>query len=74
VIVRYRGQWETAHNRDGDPKYPIRTTATGEGLGVFDQKSGKIKEMIWVLTGTYRYVSSEKPRATAAVIEWRAQP
>jgi hypothetical protein len=73
VIIRYAGQWETDHNRDGDPKYPIRTSATGEGVGVFDLGSGKFKEMIWVLTGTYRY-GPEKPRSIGSVIEWGSRP
>ena len=41
IVVRYAGKWETAHNRDGDPKFPIRTAATGTGIGVFDAKTGK---------------------------------
>lgn len=73
-VVRYTGRWESAHNRDGDPKFPIRTTASGEGVGVFDSKTGKPKEMVWVLTGTYRNgPAMVKPRATAAVIEWTAE-
>ena len=75
TVVRYSGSWETSHNRDGDPKFPIRTTATGEGVGVFDAKTGKMKEMIWVLTGTYRNgPATEKPRTTGAVVEWTAKP
>ena len=71
TVVRYAGRWESAHNRDGDPKYPIRATATGEGVGVFDTRTGTMTEMVWVLTGTYRNgPASEKPRTTAAVIEW----
>ena len=75
TVVRYSGSWETAHNRDGDPKFPIGTTATGEGVGFFDVKTGKLNEMIWVLTGTYRNgPATEKPRTTGAVIEWKAKP
>lgn len=75
TVVRFSGSWETAHNRDGDPKFPIRTTATGEGVGVFDARTGKMKEMIWVLTGTYRNgPATEKPRTTGAVLEWTAKP
>ena len=75
IVVRYGGRWESDHNRDGDPKFPIHTTATGEGVGVFDAKTGKPKEMVWVLTGTYRNgPPTVKPRTTAAVIEWTAAP
>ncbi len=75
IVVRYAGRWESTHNRDGDPKYPIRATATGEGVGVFDNRTGTMTEMVWVLTGTYRNgPATEKPRTTAAVIEWTSNP
>ena len=75
VVVRFSGRWGTAHNRDGDPKFPIRATATGEGVGVFDSKKGEPINMVWVLTGTYQNgPASARPRATAAVIEWTAGP
>ncbi|MBX9578789.1 MAG: hypothetical protein K2X87_00635 [Gemmataceae bacterium] len=71
AVVRYAGTWETFHNRDEDPKYPVRTAATGEGVGVLDAKTGKLTAMAWVLTGTYRsHPAIDRPRATAAVIEW----
>ncbi len=73
IIVRYSGKWETAHDRDSDPKYPIRTSASGEGVGVFDAKTGKAVALAWVLNGSYRAGPlTEKPRPTAAVIEWLA--
>lgn len=74
AVVRFSGQWETAHNRDGDPKYPIRTTATGEGVGVVDTRTGKPTAMVWVLSGSYRNSPpGDKPRPTVAVIEWSAR-
>lgn len=74
-VVRYIANWQSAHNRDGDPKFPIRATATGEGVGVFDTKAARPKELVWVLTGTYRNgPASVKPRTTGAVIEWTAAP
>jgi hypothetical protein len=70
-VVRYTGTWETFHNREDDPKYPVRTAATGEGVGVVDTKSGKLTAMAWVLTGTYRsHPAIDRPRRTAAVVEW----
>jgi hypothetical protein len=75
AVVRYAGRWESAHDRDGDPKFPIRTTATGEGVGVFDTRTGKLTAVTWVLTGSYRNgPPGEKPRPTAAVVEWVAAP
>ena len=75
VVVRYAGRWETAHDRDGDAKFPIRTSASGEGVGVFDVKTGKAVAVAWVLSGTYRAgPATEKPRSTAAVVEWSAGP
>jgi hypothetical protein len=75
AVIRYRGQWETAHNRDGDPKYPIRTNADGEGVGVFDVRKGKLTSLVWLLNGSYHNSPpGDKPRPTAAVIEWSAGP
>jgi hypothetical protein len=74
AVIRYLGQWETLHNRDGDPKYPIRTSTTGEGVGVFDIKSGKMTSLVWVLNGAYNNDPKGKSKPTAAVIEWSAGP
>jgi hypothetical protein len=42
---------------------------------VFDTRRGTTKEMIRVLTGTYRNgLPAERPRATGADIEWTAEP
>lgn len=71
AVIRYAGQWNTAHNRDGDPKYPIRTEATGEAVGVFDVEKKKLTALVWVLNGYYRNSPpGDRPRPTAAVIEW----
>lgn len=72
AVVRFAGKWESAHDRDGDPKFPIRAAATGEGVGVIDTKTGKMTALTWVLTGTYR--TGTQPRPTAAVVEWAAGP
>jgi hypothetical protein len=74
AVIRYSAQWETAHNRDGDPKFPIRTTANGDGVGVFDTQTGKMTAMMWILGGSYRNgPSTEKPQPTAAIVEWTAE-
>lgn len=70
AIVRYSGKWESAHNRDGDLKLPIRTSSEGEGVGVFDLKAGKPTAMAWLLRGSYLNSPPAKARPTAAVIEW----
>jgi len=72
-VVRFTGQWETKHNRDGDPKFPIHTAATGEGVGVVETRTGKMTAVVWLLKGTFRNSPPEKERATAAVIEWSAE-
>jgi hypothetical protein len=75
IVVKYAGRWETTHNRDGDPKFPISTSASGEGVGVFDAKTGKAQAVVWLLRGAYRTGGpTVKPRPTAAVIEWYAGP
>lgn len=67
-VIRYRGVWESRHNRDNNPKFPIRATATGEGIGVYDPTAKRMRSLIWVLTGSYRNGSGATP--TASVIEW----
>jgi hypothetical protein len=71
AVIRYTGEWETFHNRDGDPKFPIRSAATGEGIGVFDTQKGKLTNLVWVLKGSYcNSPPAGKWKPTAAVIEW----
>jgi hypothetical protein len=71
AVIRYTGEWETFHNRDGDPKFPIRSAATGEGIGVFDTQKGKLTDLVWVLKGAYcNSPPAGKWKPTAAVIEW----
>jgi hypothetical protein len=73
VVVRFSGEWASAHDRDGNPKYPIRTAATGEAVGIFDAKTGKATALVWLLKGSFRNSPpADRPRATAAVIEWTA--
>jgi hypothetical protein len=74
AVIRLTGLWESSHNRDGDPKFPIRTSATGDGVGVLEIATGKMTAVVWVLKGTFRNSPPDKPRATAAVIEWYAGP
>ena len=76
AVIRYSGEWEAFHNRDGDPKYPVRSTAIGEAIGVFDTQKGKLTDFVWLLKGSYSRspAAMDKWQSTAAVIEWRMGP
>jgi hypothetical protein len=69
IVVGYRGRWQSAHLRDGDKRFPIRTSATGEGVGVYDAGTRRPKEMIWLFSGSY---DNGTKWGTASVIEWRS--
>jgi hypothetical protein len=71
--VRLTGHWETLHNRDGDPKLPLRMTADAEGVALYDVDRKAMKALLLVLKGTFRNVPPwDKPQPTAGVIEWVA--
>ncbi len=75
AVVRFAGKWESAHNRDGDPKFPLRAASAGEGVGVIDTKTGKMTALAWVLSGTFRNSPpADKPRVTVSIIDWVAGP
>jgi hypothetical protein len=74
AVVRLTGRWESGHNRDNDPKLPIHTTATGDGVAVLETRTGKLTAVAWLLKGTYRNTPPDKPRSTAAVVEWSIGP
>lgn len=69
--IKLTGKLESMHNRDGDPKFPIRASATLEGLLECDAKSKEPRALLLVSQGEYR--RSTAPQATAGVIEWRAE-
>lgn len=69
AIIQYAGCWEAKHFRDGDPRFPVRSSATGDGVGVFDLKANALRDLVWVLRGTY---DNGTRWETAAVAEWRA--
>ena len=71
MVVRYAGQWESLHYRDGDKRFPIRAKAAGDGIGVYDPSTQQFRSMLWVLKGTYQNGATAVP--TAAVVEWRAE-
>ena len=75
AVIRFAGSWETAHNRDKDPKIPIHTAATGEGIGTLDVRTGRLTNLVWLLSGTFQNGSNGKPQRTAAIgisIAWPA--
>src|SRR5262249_58083088 len=43
ALIRLSGRLESAHNRDGDPKFPIRASATLDGLAEYDTASKGIR-------------------------------
>jgi hypothetical protein len=71
ALIRLTGQLESQHNRDGDPKLPIRASAAIEGLAECDVTSKELKALLLVTHGEYH--RSAAPQATAGVIEWRAE-
>ena len=70
AVIRLSGAWETSHKRDGDTKFPIHSAARGDGIGVLEVRTGRMITLVWLLKGTYRNTPPDKPRATAAIIEW----
>jgi hypothetical protein len=73
VVVHYSGTWESRHLRDGDQKFPITATATGDGIGVYDPQAKAMHSLIWVLKGTYRAGEKAAAVPTASVVEWEAK-
>ncbi len=71
AVVKYAGTWASKHLRDGDAKFPITATMTGEGVGVVDAKTGKMQSLLWVLAGTYQKGPGAPATPTAAVVEWK---
>ncbi len=71
ALVRLTGRLETQHNRDGDPKFPIRASATIEGLAIYDAPNHPPSALLLVTAGEYR--RSAAPQATAGFIDWRAE-
>ncbi len=71
ALVRFTGQLETQHNRDGDPKFPIRASATIEGFAWYGARGHAPRTLLLLTKG--EYCRSATPQATAGVIDWRAE-
>ena len=74
TVVKYAGTWASKHFRDGDATIPIAAGMTGEGVGVFEAKTGKMQSLLWVLAGTYQKGPGAPATPTAAVVEWKQSP
>jgi hypothetical protein len=74
TLLRFKGRWETAHDRDGGTKAPVRFAATAEGLAEYDADAGQITSFLMVFRGTFRGVPPwNDPKATGAVVEWHRE-
>jgi hypothetical protein len=74
VRLRLDGSWETEHPCEGDIKRPIRTSATADGVVVYDGQRREVRSLLLVFSGTYRHFPPyDSPRETGAVIEWQAE-
>src|SRR5262245_45943218 len=71
ALVRFTGRLETQHNRDGDPKFPIRASAAIEGVALCTAPGQPPRALLLLTKGEYR--RSAAPQATAGVIDWRAE-
>jgi hypothetical protein len=70
--VRLTGSWEATHYREEDPKLPIRTAATAEGVMFLDAGGKSVRSLLLVFKGTYRNIPpyDKTTQPTAAVVEW----
>jgi hypothetical protein len=72
--IRYKGNWESLHSRDGVAKFPVRASASAEGVATCDASTGAPRSFLMVFRGTYRNVPPwDKPQPTGAVIEWKGK-
>ena len=71
AVLKLKGTWESKHNRDGNEKFPISATATGDGIAVYDTKKKEMTAVLFVLKGSYKNGTAVTP--TAAVVEWQAE-
>jgi hypothetical protein len=70
-VIRYQGEWQSAHNRDGNAKFPIESNNSGEGIGIYDPAKKQLRSVLLILKGTYRNSGAVTP--TASIVEWVAE-
>jgi hypothetical protein len=72
--IRYTGNLESLHHRDGDAKLPIRAAASVEGFGEWDRKQNRLIALVLVFRGSYRNVPPwDQPKSTGGVVEWQLE-
>ena len=74
IWIRFTGNLESMHNRDGDAKLPIRAAASAEGFGEWDRKQNRLTALVLVFRGSYRNVPPwDKPKSSGGVVEWQLE-
>lgn len=71
AVIRLTGKWESKHNRDGNAKFPIAASATGDGIAMYDTAKKEMAAVLFVLKGTY--TNGAATTLTAAVVEWQVE-
>jgi hypothetical protein len=71
TVIRLNGKWESKHLRDGNEKYPIRASATGDGVAVYNSQKREMESVLFVLKGTYQ--NGTTTTATALIVEWQKE-
>ena len=73
--VRLTGSWEATHYREEDPKLPVRTAATAEGVMFLDAGGKSVRALLLVFKGTYRNIPpyDKTTQPTAGVVEWTSK-
>jgi len=70
ATIELSGRWETEHSTSEGK--PVRASARGEGVAVFDVRSRTLRSFLLVATGSFSNEASSGARETGAVLEWNA--
>jgi len=70
IVIRLTGKWESKHSRDGNDKFLITASASGEGIALYDTSKKEFTRVQIVMTGAYKHGTTTTP--TAAVLEWQS--
>jgi len=74
IWIRYTGNLESLHNRDGDAKLPIRAAASADGFGAWDRKQNRLTALVLVFRGSYRNVPPwDQAKSVGGVVEWQLE-
>src|SRR5262249_37663665 len=75
IWIRYTGNLESLHDRDGNQKLPIRAAASLEGFGEWDRSQNRLSALVLVFHGSYRNVPPwDQPKGSGGVVEWKFDP